>query len=289
MPKTINAGLLEACQTGDLEIAKLLLSLIGSDVNCHGVNAVTPLQVAIQHGHEDLIEFLLTQGADLEAEDFNGRTALHYAAVEKNLAVLDLLLKKGANICATDSNDAYPLHHAVGAGQQDHAFVLCEAGNSKYRDAQDNFGYTPLHYAVVNDDVEMVKLLLNWDLNTYLVDNDGMCARDHALSDDVFNLLEESMQLQKGIYGPKEVEPEPESESDSESSSSDTSSESDSSSDTSSESDSSDSSSDSESESEDDEEPKQNKTSFKVTIEIEGNREKITKIIKLLKEFEKSC
>lgn len=275
MPKTINAGLLEACQTGDLEIAKLLLTLVGSDVNCHGENDATPLQLAVQHGHEDLIEFLLTQGADLEAEDFNGRTALHYAAVEKNLGVLDILLKKGANICATDHNDAYPLHHAVGAGIQDNAFVLCEAGNSKYRDAQDNFGYTPLHYAVVNDDIEMVKLLLNWDLNTYMVDNDGMFARDHALNDDVFNLLEESMQLQKSIYGPKEVEPE--SESDSESSSSDTSSDSDS------------SDSSSESDSEDEEEPKENKTSFKVTIEIEGNREKITKIIKLLKEFEKSC
>lgn len=55
----------------------------------------TPLHLASEKGHTEMVEFLLRHEAQLEARDEEGNSALHHAVENKHLPVTQLLLESG--------------------------------------------------------------------------------------------------------------------------------------------------------------------------------------------------
>jgi ankyrin repeat protein len=79
-------------------VIKLLIQQ-GADLNVttkwsHG----TPLIIALQSGHDDIAEVLITTGADITVRDPNGGTALHAASVAGNLKWVKYLVEHGLSI-----------------------------------------------------------------------------------------------------------------------------------------------------------------------------------------------
>lgn len=80
----------------------------------------TPLMLAAQEGHTEVIKALLESGADVNAKDSAGRNALMIVAEEgvsstrddKYLAVARALLDKGIDVTAKDNNGATALRRA---------------------------------------------------------------------------------------------------------------------------------------------------------------------------------
>lgn len=62
----------------------------------------TPLHWAVDRGHLDITELLLSKNADVDAKDNEGQTPLHYAAVCDREAIAEFLVKQNA---ATDVKD----------------------------------------------------------------------------------------------------------------------------------------------------------------------------------------
>jgi cytohesin len=59
--------------------------------------ARTPLQLAVENGHKDVVELLLANDADVNAKDDDGWTPLRYAAGDGQKGLAELLRQKGAH------------------------------------------------------------------------------------------------------------------------------------------------------------------------------------------------
>jgi ankyrin repeat protein len=85
-----------AAYAGSLETVRLLVES-GAHVNdAENVFKVTPLIVAAEEGHTDVVGFLAGHGADLEWTERGGYTALSRAVFRDHPDTIDALLKAGA-------------------------------------------------------------------------------------------------------------------------------------------------------------------------------------------------
>jgi ankyrin repeat protein len=70
----------------------------------------TPLHMAAQHGHGEVVKWLLDNGADINAVAYNGFTALHLTSDPE---VVALILKRKPDLSKRDVQNRTPLQEAV--------------------------------------------------------------------------------------------------------------------------------------------------------------------------------
>jgi L-asparaginase II len=88
-----------ACQNGHAEVVKALLKK-GADLQTKKSFGWTPLQNACENGHVEVVKALLEKGADLHAKTNDGNTPLHYACQNGHGEMIMALLEKGADLYA---------------------------------------------------------------------------------------------------------------------------------------------------------------------------------------------
>jgi ankyrin repeat protein len=169
------------------KMARFLISK-GASVNGPYGYSVTPLHLAIRNNLRALAKFLIAMGAHLNAVDHTGRTPLYHAVSSNaNLEMVEFLIKQGADVRKeVISEGAYypknidikrPLCIASKSGLsifgEGIAIVktLLKGGaalnvqaDSEVILATEIFGNQPLILAVVLDDLEQVKRLLNEEI-----------------------------------------------------------------------------------------------------------------------------
>ena len=133
----------------DIQIVRLLIG--ACDVNAtDSVEKQTSLHLAAQLNRPDLAELLVKEGrADLEAQDLIGYRPLHYAV--KSPKLVSLFIALGVDISAMSVTGMTPLHLAVIENQVDTVRILVKAG-AKVGTAHDIYGHTPLYYAARHAD-----------------------------------------------------------------------------------------------------------------------------------------
>jgi ankyrin repeat protein len=104
---TGQTALHHACNSGHLQVAKLLLSLNGISLEVRDYIKWTPLHFAALNGNEKLIQLLLDSNADARAVDIRGQTPLHIAEARGNIAAMTLLLKAGSSMTAETGMDTH--------------------------------------------------------------------------------------------------------------------------------------------------------------------------------------
>jgi len=88
-------GIVQAAAKNDLKSVLALLKSVPS-VNLSDAAGNTPLRVATQNGHEQMVVFLLDQGATVDAQHpITLNTALHEAIEARNIAMVRALLQRG--------------------------------------------------------------------------------------------------------------------------------------------------------------------------------------------------
>lgn len=116
--------LIRAAQQGSLPDIDYLLDQ-GTDVDVrHESSGRTALAIAAHSGHSDACQLLLRHGAGLEVIDHEEKTPLHLAVEHEHLQVVHLLLQQGAKtqVCVRCSYisffsqgyqmaDTYSYHH----------------------------------------------------------------------------------------------------------------------------------------------------------------------------------
>ncbi|RDD38683.1 Transient receptor potential cation channel subfamily A member 1 [Trichoplax sp. H2] len=187
-----------ASSFGHIEVIKILLAE-GADINAVDNKFQTPLMFATENGSLEAIKHLISQGADttkvddqnrnclhltcrgghdiilpyiLQAEgkdhindtDCLDRTALHYAAEEGYRKIIATLLSSGATFEISDADDNLPIHLACRNADLASVKVLC-AKSLTHLNSPGERSRTPLHQAIVNNNIPVVHFLIKFGAN----------------------------------------------------------------------------------------------------------------------------
>ena len=87
-----------ACQSGNLDLVKFLLSLNVYDKNLRQIGGCTALYCACQGTHLDVVKLLLDAGADVDIPDEDGNSNLLSAVATGKMELFTLLLEYGAHV-----------------------------------------------------------------------------------------------------------------------------------------------------------------------------------------------
>jgi len=147
------------------EVATYLLSR--NDVRADVAGATSALHSAAQYNHVECLQAFLAPDSPVNANSLNqyGHYPLQSAAGNASLEAVQLLLSQGAVCTVRDRDGRTPLHYVCcrsdkKAKRAQILGMLLESGGDNVMNAQDNCGYTPLHYAVYQEAPECCELLL---------------------------------------------------------------------------------------------------------------------------------
>ena len=111
--------LLIAAQYNQMEIAKLLIDK-GANVNVKDADGDTPLKSAAYAGHKEIVELLIAYGADVNLKHslpsdrtLEADTPLHEATGENHKEIVELLIANGADVNARNDFGSTPLDYAI--------------------------------------------------------------------------------------------------------------------------------------------------------------------------------
>ena len=125
----------EAAAEGNIKRVKQHL-VEGVDVNAKYKDGWTPLHMAAEGGHREIVDLLIAKGADINATagaggDGEGWTPLHEAAEKGHKEVVGLLILKGADINVENGDGRAPLDLAIKHKNAEIADILRKHGGKK--------------------------------------------------------------------------------------------------------------------------------------------------------------
>ncbi|XP_027754010.1 ankyrin repeat and SOCS box protein 3 [Empidonax traillii] len=143
---------------GALDCLRVLLEA-GADLNDATTDATTPLFLAVENKHTEVVKFLLQHGANIEGPHcWSGWNSLHQASFQGSTEIMEILLERGASKNCRDDFGITPLFVAAQYGQLESLRLLVSHGADLNCQAKDRA--TPLLIAAQEGHLECVKLLL---------------------------------------------------------------------------------------------------------------------------------
>lgn len=173
--------------------------------NTHNDQGKTPLHIAVERNRKEITLELLQHSnkLDINTQDKQGRTALHIASLKGESTIVQKLIDLGANVHLKDNRYWTPLNYAASYQQdqvviilldnkadpnaanlqgwssvhscalQDHGHILklliqrygAEVNRPSYN------GYTPLHLAVINENIDAITILVENEADPYQLDH----------------------------------------------------------------------------------------------------------------------
>ena len=140
---------------GDTSAIKNILQTCGDNVNALDEHNSTPLHYAAYSGSVEALTLLIKAGAKVNVQDGDGDPPIQYALVENHVKAAKLLIDAGADIKIKNHDGRAAIYWAHPVEELQ---LLIKAGGDVNH--ADNYGYTPLQIAALQNDIESIKLLL---------------------------------------------------------------------------------------------------------------------------------
>jgi cytohesin len=172
----------QAAKDGNLEqVTKLIAA--GADVNARDNRSQTPLHFAARNGHEEIARLLIAGGADVNVNmGDESWTPLLDAASKGHTKLVKLLLEKGAKVDVGDDYGYTPLYYAIWSNDEESVRMLIAAGADVDKRPSQRDPYNPLFYAVWMDDANLVKAFIDAGADVNYKDKDGWTPLHYAIS-----------------------------------------------------------------------------------------------------------
>ena len=155
-----------ACLLGDSNAVKYIIEA-GALLNVRDIQGRTPLLVALRYGHYSCAWTLIDASCDMMAQDKFGYNALYFAmqeCISETLGLIQYLISLNPTLVGMKERcgrttlhwleDIYEPPHLV----EELVDLLLQAGADL--EVRDDYGYTPLLWAVAEDNALIVRLLL---------------------------------------------------------------------------------------------------------------------------------
>lgn len=201
--------ILEVVARGDHDRVKEIVAQVPRSVNVHSASSRwTPLLIAVRAGQLEIAATLLEHGADVHARSKDGKSAIAFAVDGSDLAMVKVLLEGGARIDQVDAEGTdlrtyaetqnqtnivefidsfvqqqavgFSLFQAVTENDPPRALTLLREDPGCVDARTRNERWTPLMQAVRDDNVPMVRLLMEYKAQVNLTNSRGMTALMYA-------------------------------------------------------------------------------------------------------------
>ncbi|KAK5848913.1 hypothetical protein PBY51_008598 [Eleginops maclovinus] len=187
-----------AAWRGDVDIVRILIHHGPSHcrVNQQNHERETALHCAAQYGHSEVVSVLLQELTDPTMRNSQQETPLDLAAMYGRLQVVCMLVSAHPNLMTSHTRRHTPLHLAARNGHHSTVQTLLEAGMDVNCVTENG---SALHEAALFGKMDVVRLLLDSDIDTSLTDCKGRTAleilRDHPApkSQQITALIQEYM------------------------------------------------------------------------------------------------
>ncbi|WP_297277825.1 ankyrin repeat domain-containing protein [uncultured Brachyspira sp.] len=126
------------------------------DINITNENGNTLLMEAVSIGYYDLADYLIEKKADISITNAKGENALILSA--NYPYILNLLINNNGDVNSSDNSGKTALHYACSAGDLYSVRLLIKSGADIHK--RDILGKTILMYAVENENMELIKYLV---------------------------------------------------------------------------------------------------------------------------------
>ncbi|MCX6929680.1 MAG: ankyrin repeat domain-containing protein [Verrucomicrobia bacterium] len=179
-----------ACATlkGCVSVTELLLRA-AANADLPDNTGFTPLNTAAEHGRTEILRLLLEYGANPNLacpnespSSFGGQAPLHSAALRGDVEMMGLLVNKGASLNLL-SKGGPPLCYAVrGENARAVEFLLQSGAMPDFRAVES--GMTPLHWAAILGQSNLVALLLKHGATNNILSDFGRPLHAAAMSQE---------------------------------------------------------------------------------------------------------
>ena len=141
-----------AAQYGHAELVRMFLKLSLTEYPPY-----TPMHSAASGGFIDIMDLLIAHYKNVNARSANQLTAMHMASTGGHVSAMEWLFAKGAEILPRDKEDGTPMHYAAAGGYVSAMEWLFSKGAEV--SPRDKEGQTPMHYAAAGGHVSAMEWL----------------------------------------------------------------------------------------------------------------------------------
>jgi ankyrin repeat protein len=146
---------------GDFEsVQSIILKRTTICINQWDSEGKTSLYQAVAHEHLQIASLLIDMGASTNIENIDGYTPLHACAKNGNGQICDLLIRKDANVNAITKSHITPLHVAILENKIEILRILLNCDGILVNVRQDGSKETPFLEACALGHTKMAQLLL---------------------------------------------------------------------------------------------------------------------------------
>ncbi len=150
------------------------------------------MHFAAEKGLEDLFQHLIETGIAINPRDIHHNTPLHVACLHNQYSLVKASVKANLDLYAFNDNGETPIEVAT---KKRHSVIVKFLANSMeaYCNPKNSIdGMTPLHHAVLSNQLNLVDLLTKQLENFEIKDKTGHTPLDYAYrmrNQDMINLL----------------------------------------------------------------------------------------------------
>ena len=145
-----------------LEYNKKTLGI--SLVNIKDTRGSVPIFYAIKYRNRYALQELLVNGADANYKNNENVNSLHLAVLKKDATMVRMLLRYVKNLDARTNRGTTALHNACNFQLVDIVKILLENGANQ-NIIETEYDFYPIFYAIVQNNVEITKLLIDYGTN----------------------------------------------------------------------------------------------------------------------------
>ncbi|MDR0614930.1 MAG: ankyrin repeat domain-containing protein [Lactobacillales bacterium] len=164
------------------------------DINVNGKGGIgrPPLYIAAQKGYGEIVQSLLAYGGAIdEPNDKDGSTPLFIAVQNDNVDATQILIDAGANGDITCEQGFSPFHFAVQEGKLKFVqMLLSREGCVDINKPTDLCGITPVFLALRKNNLPLVKMLIAKHADLNIPDKEGFHPLDYAVQEENLEAVE---------------------------------------------------------------------------------------------------